>query len=154
MGNLVVYASDPVVQLLEEKFADLESSISGIRRQVEQMQIQLSKACNMPNPFRVVKMATVPRIAEIQVAVANKLNNGFAIPEKGNQRPLTRMRFVVMLLAYECGYSYPVIGRALHQHHTTILHGVKVMRKCELHELEWAKNLEELRRDLKITKAV
>jgi chromosomal replication initiation ATPase DnaA len=79
----------------------------------ERLAMRAPVAVRAPLADLLTKTCIKHGMAEVQVV------------EGGNSAPLVRVRADFSVLAHNLGYSYPEIGKALHRHHTSIVHLVQ-----------------------------
>jgi len=127
MGKMA-YAKDDVYQAIED-----------LRRDIRGLHVKLDRALGMipDEPLRRSFEELKQYEARIVRAVAEYYDMvPAALMQETNSWEVARPRHLAMYLLRELlGYSYPQCARVLgHFHHTTVMHGIKVIRDRRIRE--------------------
>jgi len=120
-----------------------ESRIRELESEVYKLKIQLINPATPPNANREM-LAILRAVSEVSMVTTGDITG----PER--KRPISIVRFCVMFIAKEYGFTHAVIARFLNRDHSTVIHGVKTYQhyielgyKYEKRIYEEAKNILE-----------
>ena len=95
-----------------------ESRIRELESEVYKLKIQLINPATPPNTNREL-IAILQAVSEVSMVTPGDITG----PER--KRSISIVRFCVMFISKEYGFTHAVIARFLNRDHSTVIHGVK-----------------------------
>ena len=95
-----------------------ESRIRELESEVQKLKVQLINPRKLPDENKEL-IAILQAVSEVSMVMPMDITG----PER--KRPISIVRFCLMYIAKDYGFTHAAIGRFVNRDHSTVIHGVK-----------------------------